>query len=59
VTGTSALSLLIFLMVNLSLWRIHRRHARHPGFRVPRWLPPVGAALCAGLLLVEAVAWLV
>lgn len=58
VTGTSALSLLIFLMVNLSLWRIHRRHARHPGFRVPNWMPPVGAALCAGLLLAEAMAWL-
>lgn len=59
VTATSACTLLIFLFVNLALWRLHAQPAAHPGFRTPRWLPPLGAALCLALLLAEVSSWIV
>lgn len=58
VAATSACTLLIFLFVNLALWRLHARPATHIGFRTPRWLPPVGAALCLLLLMAEIGSWI-
>ena len=48
---TSALLLIVFALVNLSLVVIQRR-APDPGagFRVPRWVPFSGFASCAGFL---------
>ena len=59
VAATSALTLLIFLLVHISLWRLHARRLPHAGIRAPRWVPPVGAALCLGLLCAELASWIV
>lgn len=52
-SASSALFLLVFGFVNLSLWRLHRRrgHAGHAGFRTPRWVPPLGCVLSFALIL--------
>ncbi|MGB5474565.1 MAG: APC family permease [Gammaproteobacteria bacterium] len=43
--ATSFFILLVFVLVNLSLWRIKRRAAdSYQGFSVYRWVPAVGAA---------------
>lgn len=52
----NALTLGIFLVVDLALWRIQRRQPTGEGvFVVPRWVPPVAAALAGGLIVVEAI----
>jgi len=40
---TSTITLLVFALVNLALWRLQRRQPRSAGFRVPRFIPPVAA----------------
>lgn len=48
---TSTATLLLFVAVNLALWRLHRTDPRPDlAFRPPRWLPPF-AALCSAALL--------
>jgi amino acid transporter len=43
--ATSFCILLVFVLVNLSLWRIkHRPADDYRGFRVRRWVPATGAA---------------
>ncbi|MEZ5540995.1 MAG: APC family permease [Pseudomonadota bacterium] len=43
--ATSYCILLVFVLVNLSLWRIKRRAAEtYRGFAVPAWVPATGAA---------------
>lgn len=50
-----ALTLAVFALVDLALWRVKRlRAAVPPAFAVPRWLPPVAAALSLGLIAAEA-----
>jgi amino acid transporter len=49
---TSTITLLVFALVNLALWRLHRRQPRGVGFRVPRFIPPL--AVLANLTLVVA-----
>lgn len=52
----NALTLGIFAVVDLALWRIQRRQPAGEGvFAVPRWVPPVAAALALGLVLAETV----
>jgi amino acid transporter len=54
VTATSSLTLLVFLAVNLALWRVQRRQVRpHDGFDAPRWMAPAAAALCVVLIAAE------
>ncbi len=57
--GTSVVTLLVFVMVNLALWRVKGRPEEDPpAFSVPRWVPILGACSAAALLvarLVEAV----
>jgi amino acid transporter len=54
VTATSSLTLLVFLAVNLALWRVQRRQVRpHDGFDAPRWMAPTAAALCVVLIAAE------
>ena len=58
VTATSAMTLIVFLLVNLALWRLHRTK-RHPGaIRAPRWMPPLAILFCLGLLLSEVSSWI-
>ena len=50
--GTAFVTLIVFTIVNLSLWRIKgRADAPKPVFSVPRWVPAVGAFSTTGLLL--------
>jgi APA family basic amino acid/polyamine antiporter len=52
----NALTLCIFVVVDIALWRIQRRQPAGEGvFTVPRWVPPVAAALSIGLILAELV----
>jgi basic amino acid/polyamine antiporter, APA family len=52
----NGLTLGIFAVVDLALWRIQRRQPAGEGvFAVPRWVPPAGAALAVGLILAEVV----
>lgn len=50
---TSIIMLLIFSLVNLSLWRIKQREASLPEgvFSVPRWSPLIGFLVSAGFVL--------
>lgn len=54
VTATSTLTLLVFLAVNLALWRVQRRQVRpHDGFDAPSWMAPTAAVLCIVLIAAE------
>jgi len=54
---TNVITLAIFVLVDLALWRLHRvPSATVPGFVAPRWVPPVAALLAAALLLAELLA---
>ena len=47
--ATSTLMLVIFGLVNASLWRVKGRDVERPdGFKVPRWVPLFGAVVCLG-----------
>ncbi len=51
---TNAVTLAVFTLVDLSLWRVQRSCVRAaPGFAAPAWVPPVAAILAAGLMLAE------
>jgi amino acid transporter len=41
---TSTITLLVFALVDMALWRLQKRQPRKVGFRVPRFIPPVAAA---------------
>lgn len=48
------LTLGIFVIVDLALWRVQRRSPAGEGrFVVPRWVPPVAAATAAALMLAD------
>jgi amino acid transporter len=52
--ATSTVTLLIFIAVNLSLWRLQRRTPRPDiAIRAPRWLPPLAALACAVLIVAQ------
>lgn len=52
----NTLTLGIFAVVDLALWRIQRRQPAGEGcFAVPHWVPPAAAALAVGLIVAEAV----
>lgn len=52
----NALTLCIFAVVDIALWRIQRRQPAGDGvFSVPRWVPPAAAALAVALILAEIV----
>jgi amino acid transporter len=49
-------TLAVFVLVDLALWRVQRHHQPRPGaFSVPHWLPPLAALLAA--LLIAAEVW--
>jgi amino acid transporter len=50
----NALTLGIFAVVDIALWRIQRRQPAGEGvFAVPHWVPPAAAALAVGLIISE------
>ena len=53
---TNAVTLAVFMLVDVALWRIQRMPAApsQPAM-VPRWLPPVAAALSLVLMLTEII----
>jgi amino acid transporter len=52
----NALTMIIFAVVDLALWRIQRREPAGKGvFAVQHWVPPAAGALAAGLILAEVV----
>jgi amino acid transporter len=54
VTLTSAVNLFVFTVVNLALWKLHRDPPPEVlTFHVPRWCPPLAAALCLALLVAQ------
>lgn len=57
VAATSAMTLMVFLMVNLALWRLHMTGERQDGIRAPRWMPPLAIAFCLGLISAQIAAW--
>jgi amino acid transporter len=54
VTLTSAVNLVVFTVVNLALWKLHR--APRPvslTVCVPRWCPPLAAVFCVALMVIQ------
>ena len=53
--ATSAIILVVFGLVNLSLWRIKGRPGETPAgtFLLPRWVPLLGGLACAAVLAME------
>ena len=55
---TSLITLTVFSLVNLSLWRVKRREPRPPGILLfPRWLPVAGFVCSAGFILFQLWQW--
>lgn len=48
---TSAITLVVFTVVSMALWRLKRLQPRRSGFAVPSFVPPLAAALCLGLAM--------
>ncbi|MBU6499657.1 MAG: amino acid permease [Rhodospirillales bacterium] len=54
---TNAITLGVFFVVDLALWRVQRREPAAAGaFTAPRWVPPLAAAFALALLLAEILA---
>jgi len=51
---TNALTLSIFALVNLALWRAKKAGVETLGLSTPAWLPPLAAVVCLALIAVEA-----
>ncbi len=53
--STSAITLTVFALVNLALWRVKAKDPRPQGiWLVPRWLPALGFLITVGFLAAEA-----
>ena len=51
---TNAITLAVFALVDLALWRVHRNAtAAAQGVTVPRWIPALGVVLSLMLMLAE------
>jgi len=55
---TSFVALIVFVMVNASLWRLKKIESGRPVFCVPKAVPVLGALLCAGMLIYQTMEWL-
>jgi amino acid transporter len=54
---TSTITLVVFIVINAALWRLKRRGPGPAGtFTLPRWVPALGALLCAVFLLLQLLA---
>ena len=50
---TSYITLTVFALVNLSLWRVKRQRGKAVGLHVPMWVPIFGFVSCIALLLFQ------
>jgi len=50
---SNAITLAVFILVDLALWRLRLRGIVAEGFRAPLWVPPTAAATCIMLLVAE------
>ena len=50
---TSYITLTVFALVNLSLWRIKMQGRKTSGIRVPLWVPVLGFISCLALLIFQ------
>ncbi len=51
VAMTSALTLAVFALVSVGLWRVQIREPRSDlAIRAPRWVPPLAALSCLALM---------
>jgi uncharacterized integral membrane protein len=49
--SADALTLGIFVLIDLALWNVHRKkESQFTYFVAPTWVPPVGAGLAAALI---------
>ena len=55
---TSFVALVVFLMVNASLWRLKKDDQARPVFRVPNAVPVIGILLCSGMIVYQTMEWL-
>jgi amino acid transporter len=53
---TSTITLLVFALVNLALWRLQQQRPRGAGFRVPRFVPPLAALANVALAVAQFLA---
>jgi len=51
---TSFITLTIFTLINIALWRIKRRGEISPGFHIPLWIPIAGTLFSALFLFYQA-----
>jgi len=52
---TSFITLFIFILINLALWRIKHRSTQRAEFNVPLWVPIVGSLSCAAFLTYQII----
>ena len=55
---TSFVALIVFVMVNASLWRLKNIESERPVFCVPKAVPVLGVLLCAAMIFYQSMAWL-
>ena len=48
---SNAITLAVFVLVDLALWRLQLRGTVAEGFRAPPWVRPIAAATCMMLLV--------
>jgi amino acid transporter len=55
---TSFIALVVFSMVNASLWKLKRDRRDRAVFSVPLAVPVLGFLLCTGMICYQTVTWL-
>ena len=55
---TSFVALIVFLMVNASLWRLKKDGKARPVFCIPKAVPALGILLCSGMIVYQTIEWL-
>ena len=55
---TSFVALIVFLMVNASLWRLKKDGQARPVFCIPKAVPALGILLCSGMIVYQTIEWL-
>jgi amino acid transporter len=55
---SSLITLVVFTLVNLSLWRVKRSHPESPGWTAPYWIPVAGFFITLGFVLYQLAGWL-
>ena len=57
--ATSLITLLVFSLINLSLWHVKRRDPKPIGIRIyPLWIPTIGFFTSLGMVITQILLWL-